>query len=68
MAAFNRFRRQPIKGYDLPGPRFTRRAWFYFALYVALPVLALGLALDAVLYVLLERWFDSCYAVLCLFE
>ncbi|HAT34432.1 MAG TPA: hypothetical protein DCS82_01835 [Rhodospirillaceae bacterium] len=68
MTVFDRFRRRPVKGHDLPGPRFTRWAWIYFGFYIALPILALGLALDIVLYVLFERWFDSCYALLCLFE
>ena len=68
MAIFDRFRRRPVKGFDLPGPRFTGWAWFYFMLYVALPVLAVGLALNVALYFLFERDFDRCYALLCLFE
>lgn len=67
---FSRFRRRPqaVKGYDLPGPRFTKWAWVYFAVYVALPILAVGLVLDAALYFVFDRWLGGCYALLCLFE
>lgn len=56
-----------MRGVDIPGPRLTRWALFYLGLYVALPVMALALLLDAVLYFIADRVFGVCYAVLCLF-
>jgi hypothetical protein len=70
MALAKRFsgKTQTVKGRDLPGPKFTGWAWIYFALYVALPVLALGLLLDIVFYFAAAYGFGSCYAILCLFD
>lgn len=56
-----------VRGVDLPGPRFTGWAWAYLGLYVALPILTLGLLLDVVLFLLADRLFGVCYALLCLF-
>ena len=56
-----------IRGVDLPGPRLTCWAWIYLGLYIALPMLTLGLFLDLVLYVVADHYFQTCYAVLCLF-
>ncbi|MEE8333960.1 MAG: hypothetical protein V3R85_08930 [Alphaproteobacteria bacterium] len=57
-----------IRGVDVPRRRFTGWAAVYFLLYVGLPVLGFGLALDTVLYFLFAHLFDACYAVLCLFR
>lgn len=57
-----------IRGVEVPRRRFTGWAAVYFLLYVGLPVLGLGLALDTMLYFLFAGLFDACYAVLCLFR
>jgi hypothetical protein len=56
-----------VRGIDLPGPRMTRWAWAYLALYVALPVMALAMSADLVAYLIADRVFGVCYALLCLF-
>ncbi len=56
-----------IHGKIVPAPRFTGWALLYFVLYIALPVLAVGLVLDLILFFVFDRFFDSCYAILCLF-
>ena len=56
-----------IRGKTIPAPRFTAWAAWFFALYIALPVLAVGLILDLVLLFVFDHFFDSCYAILCLF-
>ena len=60
-------RNSQIRGVDLPGPRLTRWAWIYLGLYVALPILTFGFLLDLLLYIVADRYFGTCYAVLCLF-
>ena len=57
-----------IRGVTIPPRRFTPWAALYFILFFCLPLLALCLALDVVLYLVFTRVFDSCYAVLCLFD
>jgi hypothetical protein len=52
---------------DLPGPRLTGWAWAYLAAYVAAPIMTLALLLDLLLYLIADRLFGVCYAVLCLF-
>lgn len=51
----------------MPGVRMTGWGWAYLALYVALPILAIAFLLDLALYLLADRVFGVCYAVLCLF-
>jgi hypothetical protein len=65
---FLRRRNRPVMGVTAEGPRFTRWAAIYFVFYVAVPVLAVCLALDAGLYLLFKQVFHSCYGVLCFFE
>lgn len=50
-------------------PRRRPIAWgaAYFIAFVVVPILALCFALDVAAYVLFERVFGVCYAVLCLF-
>ena len=60
-------RNDAVRGVDLPGPRLTAWGWAYLFLYVALPVLAVALILDVVLYLVADRVFGACYALLCLF-
>ena len=60
-------RPKEILGKHIPAPRFTLWAVLYFLLYIALPVLAIGFLLDAILFFGFARFFDSCYAILCLF-
>ncbi len=67
MLHLRRKRDAAVRGVDLPGPRLTRWAWIYLGLYVALPILALGFLMDLILYLLADRVFGVCYAVLCLF-
>lgn len=56
-----------IRGYRIPKRRFTRWALYYFLLYVVLPVLAVSLLFDAVLYLVFTRFTDHCWALFCLF-
>ncbi len=56
-----------VHGHHIMAPRFTLWALLFFGLYVALPVLAIGLALDVILFFVFDRFFGSCYAILCLF-
>lgn len=56
-----------IRGYRIPKRRFTRWALYYFLLYLVLPVLAVSLVFDAVLYFVFTRFTDHCYALFCLF-
>ncbi len=55
-----------VQGQVIPRRRFTRWAAWYFLLYFCLPVLALGLVVDALLY-LFTGVFGRCYALFCLF-
>lgn len=55
-----------VRGHRIPKRRFTRWALYYFVLYIVLPVLAVGLLADAVLYFLFTRFTDHCYALFCL--
>lgn len=57
-----------VRGVAIPPRRFTPWAALYFVVFFCLPLLALCLALDVVLYLVFTRVFDSCYAVLCLFD
>lgn len=56
-----------ILGHTIPKRRFTRWAVYYFLLYFCLPVLALGLAVDLLLYFVFSGIFGRCYALFCLF-
>lgn len=56
-----------VHGQVIPKRRFTRWAAYYFMLYFCLPVLALGLLVDLLLYVVFTGLFDRCYALFCLF-
>jgi hypothetical protein len=58
--------RKAVNGVIAPGPRLTLWALYYFVVYVALPIVGLGLALDALFYFAL-REAGRCYGVLCLF-
>jgi hypothetical protein len=59
---------EPIHGVEIPPRRFTRWAALYFLLFFCLPVLGLAAVLDVLLYLVFTRLFDTCYAILCLFE
>lgn len=56
-----------VLGHVIPRRRFTRWAVFYFLLYFCLPVLALGLLIDMLLYAVFAGLFGRCYALFCLF-
>lgn len=56
-----------VRGVDMPGVRMTGWGWAYLALYVALPILAIAFLLDLALYLVADRVFGVCYALLCLF-
>lgn len=56
-----------VMGHVIPKRRFTRWAFYYFLLYVCLPVLALGFLADVLLYVVFTGLFGRCYALFCLF-
>jgi hypothetical protein len=55
-----------VAGIRVPRRRFTGWAALYFSAFVVLPVLVLALALDAILFLVFTRLFDSCYGLLCL--
>ena len=54
-------------GREISRRRFTFWAAFYFVVFICVPLLALGAALDALLFVVLEAAFGICYGVLCWF-
>ena len=56
-----------VRGRVIRKRRFTRWAAWYFVLYVCLPVLALGVLVDTLLYVVFSGLFGRCYALFCLF-
>ncbi len=56
-----------VLGHVIPRRRFTRWALYYVLLYLCLPLLALGLITDLVLYTLFNALFGKCYALFCLF-
>ena len=58
---------EAILGHVIPKRRFTRWAVYYFFLYFCLPVLALGLLVDLLLYTVFAGLFGRCYAIFCLF-
>jgi len=55
-----------VYGHVIPKRRFTRWAAYYFLLYVGLTVLALGLLVDLLLYLVFDGLFGRCYALFCL--
>lgn len=57
-----------VMGHTLPPARLTFGALRIGFLYILAPFLLVMLGLDLLLYSLFEYGFDSCYAVLCLFE
>jgi hypothetical protein len=57
---------QAVYGHVIPKRRFTRWAAYYFLLYVGLPVLALGVLVDLLFYLVFDSLFGRCYALLCL--
>ena len=61
-------RSDDVRGAGIPRRRFTRWALYYFLLYLCLPILAMALAVDAALYFVFTRFFDSCYALFCLLQ
>ena len=56
-----------VRGQTLPRRRFTPYALLYFVGLVVVPVFAVALALDAVLYWMAGRVIQGCYSVFCLF-
>ena len=54
-----------IMGREIPRRRFTFWAALYFTVFICVPLLALGAALDALLFVVLEAAFGICYGVWC---
>ncbi len=61
------FKKTPrIYGHEVPGPRPTLWALVYLLGFIGLPVLALCLLLDGLLFLVFHYGFDRCYAVMCL--
>ncbi len=58
----------PVRGVRAPRRRFTGWAALYFLAFVCVPVLGLAAILDVALYFVFTEWFESCYALLCLWE
>ena len=58
-----------VRGYRVPSRRFTVWALYYCLVYFVLPVLAIGIALDVLGYLLfVELLGTSCYGILCLWQ
>ena len=51
----------PVLGHDIPKARLTPLAWGWIALYLGVPVLAIGSLLDA----LASVWLGRCTAWWC---
>lgn len=64
------FRKFPrIHGRIVPGRRFTANAAYYFALFIAAPLLGIALVLDFIGWLITVKLFGaSCYGVMCLFS
>jgi nitrate reductase NapE component len=64
------FRKFPrIHGKTVPGRRFTANAAYYFAVFVAAPLLAVALVLDFIGWLITVQLLGaSCYGVMCLFS
>ena len=60
------FQTPSIDGVSLPRRRFTGWAIIYFLVFVGGPILAVGLILDVIFYLIFTNFLDSCYGVLCL--
>lgn len=58
--------RGAVLGHVIPKRRFTRWAAWYFLVWFCLPALALGAAVDALLYLVFTRLLGHCYAIFCL--
>lgn len=56
-----------VLGHVIARRRFTRWALYYALLYLCLPLLALGLIVDLLLYAVSNGLFGRCYALFCLF-
>ena len=66
MRLFKKPRR--IRGNLVPARRFTRQAFLYFVLFVALPILGLAILLDLIAWSIATNIFDaSCYGIACFF-
>lgn len=55
-----------VRGQTLPRRRFTSYALLYFVGLVVVPVFAVALALDGILYWMAGRAIQGCYSVFCL--
>lgn len=69
-AMLRQFRKFPrIHGQIVPGRRFTANAAYYFALFIAAPLLGIALVLDFIGWLITVKLFGaSCYGVMCLFS
>ena len=59
---------QVIHGHVVPPRRFTVWAVVYFLFFFCLPLLALCLLLDFLLYLVFTEVFGVCYAMFCLLQ
>lgn len=58
-----------VHGVTIPKRQFTRWAAYYFALYVAAPVIGITLLLDLIGWLIVVKGFGaSCYGILCFFN
>jgi len=55
-----------VLGQVIPRRRFTRWALYYFLIYFCLPLVALALLVDLLLYAVFTGFFGRCYALFCL--
>jgi hypothetical protein len=59
---------ESVRSRVVPRRRFTRWAAYYVLLYLGLPLLLLGLLVDAASYLVSTQIFGRCFAVACLFN
>ncbi|GHF12360.1 hypothetical protein GCM10017044_02880 [Kordiimonas sediminis] len=59
---------ETVMGWTIAPPRLGLWAYLYGILYFAVPFLGAMALLDLVFYFIFQEFFDSCYAVFCLFE
>ena len=57
---------EPVYGYRFAPPRLTFSAIGWGLLYIGLPVLALGFALDGIIWFVAREMFGVCYGLWCL--
>ena len=61
---FNREKFQPVLGHDIDKPRITAAGWLLVVLYLGVPAMLIGAAIDFVV-----QWITGdCLGVWCMFQ